>query len=561
MTREARAIKQHFIQVALLFLMLGLLLKILSMPLEAVHWDSNYYLNTGSNFVERGELTPYMWRLGVDTTIISGSGSGYGVLLLTYWFQFFGLSLYSGYILMYSFGLLSLVVLYFLARDWWQNQYSPIIAVVFTALTGPFISQYYIRMDAPAVLSYLLILWLHLYAVRTKRNWLHFAVGVALIVAAEVHIQVLMYIGAISLYYLLRHIHKMREQRRLFIITPSVYYFTGALLAGIVYLLIHVAPDPQAYFVIARECLDCEQAGLLKELKRYLLFVYEYNAEMCIFVIALAVTYMRRTDADRHYLILVIGYILTQAIISPPIHTIYLSHILPLIGLGVGNIFISTNEGQSALTYRQLTIGAFVATYLFITQFTALFISSARPTVRPESIAYIREYVSKNTVVMGLPSLYHQLLEYNKFLSYNSGERYGLLLRGEDYPTFWEREQPQVFVGTALADDHDWWAYMHNHNFQQVRNEVWIAGDLLDSITMDYAAPEMTFTASQTTLSFGECTVLEWSVLNADAVKLNDQSVESAATNEVCPFKTTEYVLAAYWRGGIQTEIITIQIE
>ena len=113
---------QQIWQPALLFLMLGLLLKILSMSFAAVHQDSGYYLNIGSNFIERGELTPYMWRLGADTNIIAGSGTGYGVLLLNYWFKVFGLSLLSGYIFMYLAGLLSLVVLYFLARDWWGGQ-------------------------------------------------------------------------------------------------------------------------------------------------------------------------------------------------------------------------------------------------------------------------------------------------------------------------------------------------------------------------------------------------------------------------------------------------------
>ena len=74
MTRESLSNEQRLIRAAMLFLMLGLLIKALSMPVEEVHWDTNYYLNIGSNFVERGELTPYMWRLGADTHIIAGSG-------------------------------------------------------------------------------------------------------------------------------------------------------------------------------------------------------------------------------------------------------------------------------------------------------------------------------------------------------------------------------------------------------------------------------------------------------------------------------------------------------
>ena len=47
---------------------------------------------------------------------------------------------------------------------------------MFMALTGSFASHFYIRMDAPAILAYSLILWLHLRAVRSGRPMLHFMV-------------------------------------------------------------------------------------------------------------------------------------------------------------------------------------------------------------------------------------------------------------------------------------------------------------------------------------------------------------------------------------------------
>jgi hypothetical protein len=559
MSGRSLSIEQRLIRYAMLFIMLGLLLKILIMPIEPVHWDSNYYLNIGSNFIERGELTPYMWRLGADTTIIAGSGTGYGVLLLTGWFKLFGLSLYTGYALMYLCGVLCLIVLYFLVKSWWQSRTAAIIAVVFTTLTGSFISQFYIRMDAPAVLTYVSILWLHLYAVKSERNWLHFAVGVAIIAGAEIHIQILLYIAAVSFYYLVEQLKFIRQTRRIFALTPAIFYFSGAFVAGIVYLLIHVFPDPQAYLIIARECPNCQQPGLVKELQRLILFVFERTPEAMVFSIALGAAYARRSRADYHYFTLLIGYLVGQVVISPPVQVEYLSHMLPLISLGVGGIFIKSDEADRPITQQQLTIAVYAAVFLFLVQLSWLFIKSASHESIPDGVNYVREFVPDTSVVMGSPKLYHHLLEYDRFLSYDSGERYGITLRGEDYATFWEREQPQVFLGSPATDD--WWVYIYAHGFQQVRPEVWVDGDFLTSIIGDATTPQVTFSASQPQIAPFDCVQLNWSVAGTASVLLGEDTVEPTAAQEVCPRITTEYILSAFWVGGIETSSIIIQVE
>ncbi len=553
--------RMQVLRPALLFLVLGLLLKALSMPVAPVHFDTNYYLNIGSNFIERGEFTPYMWRLGADTNIIAGSGTGYGILLLDYWFKIFGLSLFSGYIFMYMIGIVSLVVIYFLARDWWGDQIAGIGAVVFVALSQSFIELFYIRMDAPAVLTYALILWLHLSAVRSNRNRLHFAVGAALIMAAEVHILAMLYIVTLSFYYAIEHLQAMRQRRWLWTLTPSVYYFSGLLLAGIVYLMIHVIPDPESYFIISRKCPFCEPAGPIKELRRYLIISNERGIEALIFVIALAAAFLRRTKADSHYITLVIGFFVSLAVVSPPIQIQYMSHMLPLVGLGIGGLFAKGFVPEGVLTFQRLRIGIVIASYLFVNQYFVLMVVLSNQPEAPAGVEYVHEYIPTDTVVMGLPSLYHELLDYDRFLSYQSGERYGIRLRDEDYRAFWEREQPVVFVGEPEEDDNEWWAYMHDHHFRQVREDVWVAGELLDSIVAQYPAPKVTYTAAQTMLAYGDCTQLDWSVSNADMVKLNDDQVDPVGSAEVCPHTTSDYELSVYWAGDAEHQTITTTIE
>jgi hypothetical protein len=546
---------------ALFFLVLGLFLKALSMAIAPVHWDTNYYLNIGSNFIERGELTPYMWRLGADTNIIAGSGTGYGILLLDYWFKFFGLSLLSGYIFMYIIGLASLVVIYFVARDWWCDPIAGIGAVVFVVLSQSFIESFYIRMDAPALLAYSLILWLHLSAVHSNRNVLHAAVGVALILAAEIHILALLYVVALSFYYAVEHLQTMRQQRRLWIITPSLYYFSGLLMAGIAYFLVHVAPDPEAYFIIVRKCPFCEPAGPIKELQRYIIIMKERGIEALIFVIALAAAFLRRSKADSHYITLVFGFFIALAVVSPPAQIQYMSHMLPLIGVGIGGLFAKAYTPDGTLNFQRLRIGVVIASYLFLNQYSTLLLISANKPATPPGIEYVREYIPTDTVVMGLPSLFHNLLEYGRFLSYQSGERYGIALRHEDYLTFWARERPVVFVGEPAEDDGEWWFYMKTHDFQQVREDVWVAGDLLEKLVAQHPAPEITYSAVQTTVNFGECTRLEWSTANVDEVKLNDETVDQVGSREVCPYTTTTYDLTAYWAGDMEKKSVTITVK
>jgi hypothetical protein len=564
MIEKPAPIDRRVLWPAGLFVVAGLLLKILSMQLTPVHWDTNYYLNIGSNFIERGGLTPYMWRLGTHTNIISGSGSGYGILLLTYWFKVFGLSLLSGYIFMYLTGILSLVVLYFVARDWWGGEPAGIGAVVFMALSGSFALHFYIRMDAPAILAYLLVLWLHIHAVHSGRKRLHFAVGVALILTAEVHMMVLLYVAAISLYYLLQHIQIIRQQRQFWRMTPAVYYFAGLLSAGIVYLLVHVAPNPEAYFIISRNCPNCDPSLVLKEIRRYVLWVDWYGEEVLLLMIAVALAWIRRTEADRHYLILLAGFFIALIVISPPGGIPYITHLLPLLSIGVGGAWMNGTDSSKPFNSHRLILGIFIASYLLSARFVSLVVEATgfdRPKTPTVDVSYVREYVPQDTVVMGDPPLFHDLLNYDRFLSYRDGDLYGVLLRDEDYPTFWERERPQVFVGAPKPDDSEWWAYMYAHDFRQVRDDIWIAGDLLESISAAYPVPAFTFQANSSRLDFGGCTTLEWSVANSDTVELNDEAVTPVGEEDVCPPITTDYTLSVYWVGGIQTEAITVQIK
>ncbi|MEO1443168.1 MAG: hypothetical protein AAFV33_22390, partial [Chloroflexota bacterium] len=160
-------------------LVIALWLRGITVAIMPTDWDENYYLNIASNWIERGGLTPYMWRLDPDTNIIAGSGTGYGVIVLNVWFQATALTFTSGRVFMFAATLANVAVLAMVARAWWGTwQAAAVTAIIAASLTSSFQSVY-VRMDAPGVLAYSLVLWLHIVAVQREKWWLHALVGVA----------------------------------------------------------------------------------------------------------------------------------------------------------------------------------------------------------------------------------------------------------------------------------------------------------------------------------------------------------------------------------------------
>jgi 4-amino-4-deoxy-L-arabinose transferase-like glycosyltransferase len=112
-------------------IILGVVFRIWVSQPTWMNGDENYYINIFQNYVDRGELTPYMWRLGGDTTIIAGSGTGYGIFVLIGWMLVFGESLFGVRMLMVLAGLITAWVYYLISKKWWGNHEAGIAALVF----------------------------------------------------------------------------------------------------------------------------------------------------------------------------------------------------------------------------------------------------------------------------------------------------------------------------------------------------------------------------------------------------------------------------------------------
>lgn len=451
-----------------------------------LHWDENYYLNIAQNYIDRGDLTPYMWRLD-DSNIIAGSGSGYGLLALTEWLRLVDGSLFGGRLLMVIAGVVSAGVIYAVAREWWESELAGLAALAFAAAgTSPFFTLV-LRMDSLGILLYCLVLWGHIRAVRRPASpWVHAGLGVAAVVAVEFHTLGVLYLIALTLYYFQWYVREVWTARRLLFNVTPVYFAAAGFVAGVAYIALHILPDPEAYFLISRECFECNESVFVTESKRLVRFALLRPHELLLIVVVLLAAVVRGRTEDRHYLILAVGWLVAQAAVGPPPYTHYTNHFWPLLAVGVGGFVARGFDG----TFRRwrVVVGLNVALVMLVTVL-ALHATGFQPYLisyqledRAE-IDAIHASVPPDAVVMGLVESFYPLRDYHNFLSYRDGDAYGTASRDETMLEFWRRIQPTAILlePDEYADDDELRQYLVEGDFEQVLPDLWLAPRLADA--------------------------------------------------------------------------------
>ena len=481
-------VPQRLRRACWVFLALGLALKLVAILFFPPHFDSNYYLNIGSNFIERGGLTPYMWRLPDSSNIIAGSGTGYGIVLQALWFRIFGLSLFAGRLYSFLMGLGMLAAVFAATRIWFGKA-TAWYALLFGGASSIFFANFTLRMDAAGVFGYSLTLLLHVHAVYRRAGIWHFFTGVLAILTTEIHILGLIYVGGLAFYYGVDYLRDCWQKRRLLVGHSAIFFYAGALCAGIVYLVIHILPNPEAYFLIPNACIYCEPRSVLKEIGRFVNFLARYPIEAALLPLVLFAAFRRGRPEDRHFGLILAGCMLSMVIISPPNQSDYSTHLLPLLLIGIAAWFgfgFSQSFSMSRQRAANLTATAMLAVSI---AFIAHWLRD--PPVDDSRIAYVRENIPADQVIMGNVLYTHQLLDYPLFLSYRDDERYTVLLNGETFYDFWAREQPVVFLPHLESDqnyvdwrdDDEWVRYMTEHDFKEVYPDVWVAPQLYEVLT------------------------------------------------------------------------------
>jgi hypothetical protein len=480
---RSNTVRLVFIGALIVLFGVALWLRGMTVALMPIDWDENYYLNIGSNFIERGDLTPYMWRLDSDTNIIAGSGTGYGVLLLTAWLKYVDFSFTGGRILMFLIGVANMGAAYGLARAWWRSHVAGLVAALTAAALSSSFVTVYVRMDAPGVLAYTLVLWLHIVAVRQNKAWLHLLTGVAVIAAAEFHILATLYIGALAVYYAVDHVVKSWQARQWITITSAVWFGVGAFVAGVLYIVVHILPDPQAYFIIPQDCYYCEPASLMKEFERYQKYWSARPVEVAVGAVVMLLALARFRAEDRHYLLLLGGFMLTLAVVSPPTQPRYSAHGWIWIALGAGGVFTANTPEWAQFAERfylreALVLAGVVALLLFQWgQFDGYRNPTTQLTLGEQRERVVNMDLPRDTVILGYAPYYEDFTDYPLFMSYNSGEKYGMELRGETYADLLRREQPDVLVIHVSSYD-PLTAYAKRHDFVRVMEHLWVRPEL-----------------------------------------------------------------------------------
>lgn len=472
---------------AVVIIGLALLLKLVALLVWRVHLDTNYYLNIASNFIERGGLTPYMWRVPPEANIVAGSGTGYGILIQTYWLKAFGLNLISGRVLSYLASALALVPMYFTVRRWWDAP-TALVSVTLAAVSVTFLVLLTMRMDALGMLGYSTVLLVHVYAVASGRWWLHALAGVLAIAVTELHILGTVYVFGLAFYYAVDFLRTAWAQRGIPWRHGAWFYYGGAFVAGLVYIWLRILPNPDDYFLISSLCLYCEPASLSNEAVRYVVALARRPVEMGLLIVAVYTALRRRTPQDVHYLLLVAGCVLALGIISPPLLPVYTSHLWAVIMLGVGAAFTHGRGAALKLPrWRLRAIGGLAALVLAVYSVQIVRLATA-PNPPDPRIAYVQEHLPSDAVIAGNDSLYHHLLDYPLYLS--NGEEFGLIvsttLRGERGADVWERERPDAVLldfdnaTSQIEPEHvdSLRAYIVDNGFVEVVPGLWIPPEL-----------------------------------------------------------------------------------
>ena len=469
------------------FVAVGVVFKLIVLAIAPVHYDTNYYLNIARSYIDYGLLTPYMWRLPAASNIIAGAGTGYGILVPMLWLQLFGLSPVAGRVFSMLCSLGMLAAVWGAARLWYgarAGRYALILGAVSTA----WLSVYSLRLDAFALLAYGLVFYVYALAHHRRVGWLHVAVGVSLVLAAEVHILSIIYIGGFTLAYAVEFVAAVMQERRLPWRHPALSYAAGGAVAGLVYIVIRILPDPAAYFLIPSDCPSCSVRSVGQELARFLNALTRFPLEVMLFAVAVVDAALSQGERNRRYLSLSLGCLLSIVIINPPSQAHYTAHLLPLVLIGAVALFARGHNDVERPRWRRWFMPVAVAFIgVNIAYLPFWWLQRTEPDPR---VAYIEANIPADAVVMGTNLLYHDLTEYPNFLAYRDGTEYTISLQNERITDFWQREAPVVFL-PAVAPyqvdpfNLDWQTdaalldYLDREGFEEVESGIWLHPDLI----------------------------------------------------------------------------------
>ena len=262
----------------------------------------------------------------------------------------------------------------------------------------------------------------------------------------------------------------------------------GGGIAGLVYIAIHILPDPEAYFLIPSACPSCNVRSVGQEVARFLNALTRFPLEVALLTVAIVDAARSQGERNRRYLSLSIGCLISLAVINPPPQAHYTAHLLPVVLIGAVSIFARGHDDVPRVRRRRglmLVTVAFIGVNIAYLPFWWMQRTGTDPRV-----AYVEANIPADTVVMGTNLIYHRLVDYSNFLVYRDGTEYTISLQNERLSDFWQREQPLMFlpaVAPYQVDPYnpDWQtdaellSYLEGEGFEEVEPGIWLHPDLI----------------------------------------------------------------------------------
>jgi len=265
-----------------------------------------------------------------------------------------------------------------------------------------------------------------------------------------------------------------------------VYFFLGAGILGMLYIIVHILPDPQAYFVIPNKCDICQDGPVKSTIIRIWKLIHLRPIDAFLLLLVIFTTIIQR-KTHQHYLWILLGYFLGQIIFNPPSYIQYAQHLVPLLSIGIGGtvVFILSHISTEK---QDITKNIFLVAALLVLGFNwvsfAAFDKLPFPNAywmpKAAEFEYIQQYVPESTVVVSSALYFYPLRNYRNFLAFDSTLEYGLTIREESKADFLTRMQPKVFVMVreAIQSDSDLQIYIEKNNLIMVTENLWVTEDL-----------------------------------------------------------------------------------
>jgi hypothetical protein len=413
--------------------------------------DEGFYVSLMVGGLQ-GIGTPPFWVFPPEVTHHPGWGrlmqQGYAG-----WAHLFGAGLMQARALNLVAGLLALAPLYATVTLWYGKR-SALISTSLAAISFLGLQSGMARNNGLPLLAVSLAVWAHVAFTRQRRDPAHILVGLLCGVAMETHLLNASLLVGFGGVYALEYLSEARRSKRLFHASPMWFFGIGALITLASYYVLHVVPipNPEGYAAylerFGRSSLPAEIIGRFEQalLRYHALWSYS-PVELILIVLSIIAGLMRRTEADRHWLRLLLLNEIGVLFIHPQgaLLTAYTAYSLPILFAGTGPLFTNALhpvERPAAawipMTYAAVTTSliAFSVAFIDLTQQNA----TLQRSVYEPVAALVREQVPAGATIMALPGQIAYLSGYDIIMAPDFLDaRLSADLAGIPHEAYWQR--------------------------------------------------------------------------------------------------------------------------